>query len=762
MSPRQGGVAPLRLTMALQQKLKKLRRMSYAEIGVRLREKFWTQCERWQYGRLAARPATGDRLPRFHQLAVPWLPGARLAQVRELASAVPALHAELVATLDERCSDLLSGHWRSLGHEFDFTGSVDWHQDPRSGYRFPRCFYAQVPLYGLPEGGDAKLAWEPGRHQFLFELAAGWAVSGDERRAALAARLWLDWIDQNPCCIGIHWTSALEVAMRIVVWQWTLALLADWSGWGPHDLGRISQSVVEHARFLSHHLSHYSSPYNHLIGEATGLYLAGCWLENGAGRGFRQQGAEVLGEHSRRQFCADAHTVEQASGYHFYTLGFLTLAREASRFHGQELAAIDPLLSHAWRTAALLQQPDGEWGRFGDIDSARTFPVLPRREWDFRGLLSLGAVCADDPLIARAAQRPGAELFWVRGLPGVRQFQDLTRAAPDSVPPALLPDAGYAVIRSTQAPGDWVLFDCGPIAAGLFADDTPSTAHGHADVLQLLVHHAGQPVLVDSGMDGYAGAASRVEWFRGPGAHNTLEVADAPIARHAGRLAWSHARHGERLQGVLGESLALTQGACVPTAGVRVERHLCVLPGTGIWIADRLQLSATRSIRWFWQPHTQGHPGRLSQGPEGCEFTWGEHALRMRGAGTDWQAREEIAKPDSPVGWKCTGYGQAEPGTSLQVQCTAPTGASTWLTSLIWGSAQVHVRFPGEPPPTGWHSPEIPATWPHAAQWQVETHDQSWQIVTGSGPIPPGTGWERVTGVGDWPCWRRPITSGRG
>ena len=740
--------------MSLPQKLRKLFRMSPDEIRVRIGERAWTAYEKWRYGRPDAGRKTPPGPPQFETLAVEWLAGARPAPLQELATTNPALHAQIRAGLERRCEQLLAGRWRSLGHDFDFRGAVDWHCDPRSGYQFPRRFYGDVPHYGL-ERGDAKLAWEPGRHQFLFELAAGWAVSGDEQRATLAARLWLDWIEQNPYCIGIHWTSALEIAMRIVVWQWTLAMLADWPGWQPTDLARIHQAVVEHAQYLSHHLSYYSSPYNHLIGEATALYLAGCWLRGETGQAFRRQGAEVLLKHTARQFCGDAYTVEQASGYHFYTLGFLTLAREASRFRGNELAAFDPLLAHAWKTAALLQQPDGEWARYGDIDSARAFPVLPENEWDFRGMLSLGAVCASEPLAAHAARDPGAELFWVRGLPGVREFQNLARTAPGSLPPALLPNAGYAVIRAANAPGDWVLFDCGPIAAGLFPDATPSTAHGHADLLQVLVHHAGQPVLIDSGMDGYAGKGNRVEWFRGPEAHNTLEVADAPMARHAGRLAWSHVRHGERLEGVLGESLALALGAYVPEPGLRVERHLCVVPGVGVWMVDHVQLPAPRRIRWFWQPQTHGVAGELHPGPNGVEFRWQNHTLRMHGGGSDWKADQHLSQPGPPAGWKCPGYGQAAPGTTLEVSCLAPAGAFQCLTDLQWEPAQVAVRFPGEPAPAEWSAPELPPMLPHAAQWQLRLNHESWQIVTGCPTQPAGAGWQKVTGAGDWPCWRR-------
>src|SRR5262249_12102093 len=194
----------------------------------------------------------------------------------------------------------------------------------------------------------------------LVELSRGWLFGGDDRFASRVRELILDWIDRNPLYEGINWTSALEAAVRGISWLWALAGLADWHGWRDDDWRKISASLIEHARYLSQHLSFYSSPYNHLIGEAAGLYILATWLGDlPAARGWRQCARQVLLEHGPKQFYRDGFCVEQATGYHFFTLGFLAHALATSRRIGEPLEELQPLIARAFSAGAAFIQPDG-------------------------------------------------------------------------------------------------------------------------------------------------------------------------------------------------------------------------------------------------------------------------------------------------------------------------------------------------------------------------------------------------------------------
>src|SRR5262249_53558442 len=277
---------------------------------------------------------------------------------------------------------------------------------------------------------------------------------------------------------------------------------------------------------------------------------------------------QVLLEHGPRQFYRDGFCVEQATGYHFFTLGFLAHALATSRRIGEPLEELQPLIARAFSAGAAFIQPDGLWPEIGDVDSARSLPVLPENFWDFSSLYGLGAVLCERTDFSTLAAAPGAELYWLEGAAGIQQAADLLAAAHGARAASpggeqnragssmrtcrlrVPADAGYAIRPVGEGPAaDWLLFDCGPIADGLYEDGTPSTAHGHADVLQVLLHLRGKPVLVDSGMPFYFGPRDWVDHFRGASAHTTVEIEGLPVVRHSGRLGWSHVSKSMQLAG---------------------------------------------------------------------------------------------------------------------------------------------------------------------------------------------------------------------
>ena len=59
---------------------------------------------------------------------------------------------------------------------------------------------------------------------------SAYRLTGDPRYAEAAIGAILDWITANPPGLGIHWTSSLELAFRMLSWLWTLALCGDAEG----------------------------------------------------------------------------------------------------------------------------------------------------------------------------------------------------------------------------------------------------------------------------------------------------------------------------------------------------------------------------------------------------------------------------------------------------------------------------------------------------------------------------------------------------
>ncbi len=690
--------------------------------------------------------------------AAGFVPGASRAELDRLAERFPDVHSRLREGLQQRLAQLDAGTWNCLGQPCDLRGPVDWSRDPVTGHRWPLDFYDDLPIYELPAGVDVKPVWELGRHQFLFTLGAGWLVTGEERYAAEARRLLLDWIATNPLFLGVHWTSALEPGMRVISWMWTLAALSAWSGWSADDLAQITQSLEEHGTFLAAHFSLYSSPYNHLIGEAAALYLLGLWIDSPRSVEWRRQAADILLQHGPKQFHPDGVCVEQAMGYQFYTLMFLTLAWCAAGPGGGELAPLESLLRKAWSAGAAFQQSDGLWPPFGDIDSARTVPVIPAEMWDFSGLCGLGAALFTDSASRTAAGLPGEELFWLRGTAGVAAVLQ----GPATEPVATvrrLEDSGYAVFRSAAVPGDWLLVDGGPIAGGLFADATPSAAHGHADLLQVLVHVGGEPFLVDTGMASYGGPREEVDWYRDARAHNTLQIEGAPVAKHAGRLAWSHVCPQHQLEAADRTDLWLAHLGCQPGPGVCADRYVLMIPGVGLWLADHVRTPDPRRVDWsFNLSETAARslgPQLAGDGPL-ATTPWPLWVASSQDA-PHWSVWRGSA--NGIEGWRGLEYGKRFPGTQLRGHAPCP-GELVVLFAFTPPHSQVRatIRVGGcevgsGPSPAGTGQPTAPTGLP-AAGWSIRGAGWDCDLAWGATAPVGGGNWE-PWGTTGWQGWWR-------
>ncbi|MGE0374262.1 MAG: alginate lyase family protein, partial [Planctomycetaceae bacterium] len=710
--------------------------MPAAEIGCRLREFVRQREERRLYvhGRSKrAFPVPALQDPADSRAAVA---GTGQWELRELTSSRPEVRAELEAQSDLTSRAILSGRWTMLGHGFNLTKDVDWHCEPRTGHRFPRGFYADVPLHqDVDDGVDVKYVWELGRQQYLVELARGWLFSGDERCAFHARRLMLSWIEQNPLYEGVHWTSGLEAAVRAISWIWTLATLAEWDGWRDDELDRIAASLVDHAIYLEHHFSFYSSPYNHLVGEATGLYLISQVLRQlpEAAR-WRNKARQVLEEHGPRQFDRDGFCVEQAMGYHYFTLGFLAMAIVAARNEGDALPGVERAAHQAFRTGILFQQPDGRWPAIGDVDSARSIPVYHDDFWDFSSLCSLGAVLFHDPQLKRPGMEPGEELFWLLGTDGIDRWNKLEATSADGF--TQLPESGYVVARQG---GDWLCFDAGPIAHGLHADATPSTAHGHLDTLQVLSCHNGQPVLVDPGMPFYFGDREWVRHFRSAAAHNTIEIEGILFAKDAGRLAWSHASVPTRLEGAVTGGLWLAHGRFNGEDGVIVERSLLAWPGEGLWIADRIHSLRPRRVCWHWQLPAVTPASLAAIGKTGWRMTANAVDLIAIANGASLACELREAAPQSPAGWQSEGYGVRTPGASVMIRqdevtetllLTAFTGDPRDVEVAVGGRRARHARPRGGASARGGESIEVSHLDGYVT-WRIQTENTVADDVSG-------------------------------
>jgi Heparinase II/III-like protein/Heparinase II/III N-terminus len=643
------------------ERIRKLRSMSVAEIASRLNGRVSQIRER----ALWKKPAKGLQLDSRSVLGLcqTLLRGSRDWESGALQRSFEADCHKISKIHFQSTESLLNGSYAPLGGKPVALERIDWQQDPNNGFCWNKTFYADLKLYNLPGGADIKYPWELSRHQYLFDLSANWRVNGSQASATLARNLWLDWIGQNRLYDGVNWTSGLEVAMRSFSWIWSLAALAAWTGWQDEELATIVASMVDHATYLASHLSYYSSPYNHLIGEATGLLLLSEVLkEHPLSQRWREQSIKAIVDFTPQQFYKDGFSSEQATGYHFYTLGFLTLAVVAARRFERTLGETEAITHKAFLTGVKFQRADGKWPPLGDLDSARALPLNPKDFWDFSSICHCGAILFDDPGL-KLGDSIGPEAFWIFGHKGLEAWNGIREFEKADSPASRLEDSGYVIGKSKE---DWFLFDAGPVSAGLFSDSTPSTAHGHADTLQVLYHSGGTSFLEDSGIPFYNGDAEWIRYFRSPAAHNTVEVEGVELVHFEGRLAWSREVARPTLTSDFSNSGVWLCSGCVNWPGVTVERHVLGLPGAGLWIADWIKTDRPRNVTWYWQLPLQAGNQELNRDQGSLTIKRSTFQLLRVCSDPMFEAHLQIAQEGRPEAWRYHAYRQRLAGSRLK------------------------------------------------------------------------------------------------
>jgi hypothetical protein len=450
----------------------------------------------------------------------------------------------------ERADRFLQRQFSFLGIDVQFSQKIQWQSDPATGFKFPSGFYRDIDIFSSNGKIDIKHVWELNRLQFLIELAKALYVTGQEKYRDEIDTVVSDWYSSNPYKTGVAWTSALEVAVRAFSLFWTLNFYLASPNPSARTVHLLLKLLYLSGRYINENLSIYFSPYNHLIGEVAALFMIG-YLFPGFIDAYewQEQGWNILVDQVERQFHRDGGSVEQATFYHHFTLGFYIQCMTFVMLNGGSVPRhVIERIEKALEFALYLTRPDGTLPWIGDIDAARSLYFSFPAHWDFRGFQSIGAIWFRRSDMKNAATRLGEEAYWLLPVKEQEKFEQIPMIEP-VVPCVHLPDSGYTVLRTGwQAQDHFSFIDCGPIAADLFTDGTPSSAHGHADLLSIEIAPFGEPLLIDPGFSNYRGGYRWHTQFRSTAAHNTLEIDELCQLEQVGILSWAFAPEFSDLQ----------------------------------------------------------------------------------------------------------------------------------------------------------------------------------------------------------------------
>lgn len=587
-------------------------------------------------------------------------PGGREAVAQRIASMAPLARIEAAQAADR----IVAGEFDLLGYRALRFGGMrdsvpDWHVDPVSGRRAPTRFWTRVP-YLDPAGGDHKVIWELNRHQHLLMLGRAYWLTGREAYRRTAIRHVTDWIEANPPLTGINWASMLELGFRALSWLWAVHFFAGHSRQDEEPwLVDLLVALDRQLRHIQRNLSYYFSPNTHLLGEALALYTAGrsltCLRRS---RAYATAGRAILLEQAARQVGADGGHLERSTHYHRYTLDFYVLALLVARITGDS-AAVAPLEQVVARlafAARLLADDTGRLPHIGDDDGGMLLPLCGRSPDDVRDSLAVAGALTDEATLM--AGGVAEEALWLLNHPSLAQDLDRLVTAPVAPPPAsaALPDMGYYVSRHDD--GTHVVFDAGRHG---FANG----GHAHADALSLTLSVGGTPVLIDPGTAFYTIRQDERDRFRSSAYHNTLVVDGRSQSIASGPFHWASMAHGTAEAWRAHAAFDYAEGTHDGYAPVTHRRHLMVVHGDLLVVADVLTGGATHRLDAYWHLHPRWLVQR--DGRQARLFTGDRHLTWACSGGT--VACMAGGAPES-AGWWSPRYGLVEPAPTLHVSLT--------------------------------------------------------------------------------------------
>jgi len=533
--------------------------MSGAEIQFRVKQKAWVEIEKVRSN--IARNGTVSSLfiPKVARLALTInkkiaSSGINFFGLSENSPALKESYKRLFPTAFSQAIDkadnILQHRFHFLGRDFSLSDRIDWNRNPVTNQPYPRQHYSTISIGDTEKYGDIKYVWELNRHQFFIELAKAYFITGDEKYALKIREFITGWIDSNSYKLTVNWTSALESAVRIFSWIWTFYFTSESKIWDPDFKEKFTRNLLLEAAFIEENLSYYYSPYNHLIGELAALTFLGTVFPFSKELiTWRDKYWIVLENQVEKQFHEDGFTVEQASYYHHFTLGFFLMTAILREKNSLPVSpSVWQRLEKALEFSMHLTRPDGHLPMIGDIDSARSIYFYQTDDmWNLRPFLALGAALFNRADMKYVAGDLSEEIFWLLSREGIGAYQQLTAKAPKELSQELK-NSGYYIMRDGWSKSsNYCYFDCGEIAHGVHKDDTPSAAHGHADILSFELCIGGKPLIIDPGFHTYFGPQDWHRYFRSTKGHNVVEVNGRGHAVHGSPISWSNVSSPELL-----------------------------------------------------------------------------------------------------------------------------------------------------------------------------------------------------------------------
>jgi hypothetical protein len=363
------------------------------------------------------------------------------------------------------------------------------------------------------DGQDIKLTWEPGRFGWAAVLARAYYLSEDEKYAQAFWEHTETFLHANPPHQGPHWSSAQEVALRLIALAFCFPLIQDSQHTNPYREKLLAQTLAAHAQRIPPTLVYARAQNNnHLLTEAVGLYTAAAVLPvHPQARRWCRLGWKWFNHGLQTQIEPDGAYVQHSANYHRLMLQAALWGGLVAESRGDKLpqkTAARLSAATGW-LAALLDEKSGKVPNLGPNDGAYILPPTVCGFEDYRPVLQAACLAFSGQTLFPAGEWDEMAL-WLS-------------PTPISAQPSQTPN----LIR-LESENSW-----GYLRAAQFKNRP-----GHADQLHLDLWWRGLNIAQDAGTYLYNADPPWQNPFSSTAAHNTLTINGQDQMTPAGRFLW--------------------------------------------------------------------------------------------------------------------------------------------------------------------------------------------------------------------------------
>ena len=409
-----------------------------------------------------------------------------------------------------------------LGTGEIFLGqNIIWNKDYKSGVCWKNRYYRDINYVNFNDKSDVKIPWELSRMQWLIPVGQAYVLTKNEKYAIFVKNVLEDWIIKNTYAHSVNWTCTMEVALRIIVWEWFFYAFSDSKAWNDKEFRFIFlKSLYLHSFFTVRNLEKSDVNGNHYTADGAGLVFAGLFFKGySQANYFLDVGLNIINNEIELQVFDDGVDYEASVPYHRLVTELFYFSALFLINSGHKLK--DSFISKLVKMAEFIKyysRHNGTIPLFGDADDARVLPMGFQSINDHNYLASLIGFTFKRSNLISGNPSVIDEVFWIVGYKKLLELPMPTQKYSSKA----FQDGGFYIMGSNDT---HIFIDCGPIGLN------GRGGHGHNDILSFEALIQGEQIISDCGAYLYTADYLERNKFRSTSYHNTPMVDGEEINR---------------------------------------------------------------------------------------------------------------------------------------------------------------------------------------------------------------------------------------